>query len=77
MRNDREILYQALQMADEQRKRRNFDAFMTGLEIGLIDDLNKAYASGDMEKYDRLKKRPELKYLEIVRVNIRSRLYKE
>ena len=29
---------------------------MTGLEIGLIDDLNKAYASGDMEKYDRLKK---------------------
>lgn len=56
MRNDREILYQALQMADEQRKRRNFDAFMTGLEIGLIDDLNKAYASGDMEKYDRLKK---------------------
>lgn len=53
MNNDREILYQAFQMANEERKRRNFDAFMTGFEGGLIKDLDEAYASNDTEKLKR------------------------
>lgn len=52
--NNRDLLYQFIQEANEQRKRRNFDAFMDGLESGLIKDLNEAYASGDMERYKRL-----------------------
>ena len=54
MDNDREILYQAFQQVNEQRKRKNFDAFMTGLEGGLVMDLDKTYASGDKEKYEQL-----------------------
>lgn len=56
MTNDREILYRAFQMADEKRKRQNFEYFMDGLEAGIISNLNKYYASGDMERYERYKK---------------------
>ena len=52
--DDREYFYQMMQAAEEQRKRRNFNAFMNGLEKGIIDDLNKAYASGDMENYQNI-----------------------
>lgn len=51
--NNRDLLYQMMQMADEQRKRQNFDAFMDGFEFGIIKDLNEIYASGDMERYSR------------------------
>lgn len=54
MDNDREILYQAFQQVNEQRKRKNFDAFMTGFEGGLVMELDKAYTSGDKEKYEQL-----------------------
>ena len=54
--NDRDMLYQLFQMADEQRKRNNFNAFMDGFEGGLVNDLDKAYASGDIEKYEKLKR---------------------
>lgn len=47
-------LFSVFQQADEQRKRRNFDAFMKGFNGGLVYDLDNAYASGDMEKYNRL-----------------------
>ena len=56
MTNDREILYQAFQMANEERKRQNFEYFMDGFEGGLIKNLNEAYAAGDTERYERLKK---------------------
>ena len=49
--NNRDLLYQFVQSAEEQRKRRNFDAFMDGLESDLIKDLNEIYASGDMKRY--------------------------
>lgn len=52
--NDKYALYQVLQKAVEERKRRNFNAFMDGFEGGLIIDLDNAYASGDIEKYNRL-----------------------
>jgi hypothetical protein len=47
-------LYTYAQMADEQRKKENFNAFMDGLDKGLTSDLDNAYASGDMKKYDDL-----------------------
>ena len=52
--SDRDKLYSMLNEANEDRKRRNFNAFMDGLESGLVKDLNKAYASGDMERYNKL-----------------------
>ena len=67
MNNDMEILYQAFQMANEERKRRNFDAFMTGLEGGLIEDLDKAYASNDTEQYEKLKRNLKAKGIRIFR----------
>lgn len=54
MTHEREMLYQILKMADEANKRRNFDAFMDGFEGGLIMDLDKAYASGDVKRYETL-----------------------
>ena len=51
--NNRDLLYQFMKAANEQRERRNFDAFMDGFEFGLIKDLNEIYASGDMERYKR------------------------
>lgn len=67
MNDDREILYQAFQMANEERKRRNFDAFMTGFEGGLIKDLDEAYASNDTEKYEKLKRNIKAKGIRIFR----------
>ncbi len=52
--NDKDALYQVFQKAVEERKRRNFNTFMDELEGGLIIDLDNAYASGDIEKYNRL-----------------------
>ena len=48
---DRDVLYKAMQQAEEERKRANFDYFMDGLEGGLKQDLDKLYQSGNMEEY--------------------------
>ena len=48
-----DALYQAFQSVSEERKRRNFSAFMNKLESNLVEDLNKAYAS-DPERYKTL-----------------------
>lgn len=52
--NERDMLYEIFQRANEDRKKRNFNAFMDGFEGGLIKDLDNAYASGDNEKYQTL-----------------------
>ena len=46
--NERDILYQSLLNAQEQRKRENFNYFMDSLE------LDKTYASGNQEQYRTL-----------------------
>lgn len=52
--NERDILYQSLLNAQEQRKRENFNYFMDKLEGTLISDLDKIYASGNQEQYRTL-----------------------
>ena len=52
--SDRDILFQAFQEAQKDREKRNFNAFMDGLEGGLVNDLNKRWAAGDNEGYQRL-----------------------
>lgn len=52
--NERDMLYEAFQRVNEDRKKRNFNAFMDGLEGGLTKDLDSAYASGDNERYQTL-----------------------
>lgn len=52
--SDRDILFQAFQEVQKEREKRNFNAFMDGLEGGLVNDLNKRWASGDNEGYQRL-----------------------
>ena len=52
--NQWDNLYDVLRSASEQRKRDNFDAFMTKLNHGLADDLDKAWASDDSDKYNTL-----------------------
>ena len=54
--NERDILYEAIRNANEQRKRRNFNVFMDTFETDIIEDLNTAYASGDTERYQGLVK---------------------
>lgn len=65
--NDRDKLYSMFNQVEEERKRRNFNAFMTGFETGLIDDLNKAYASGDIEKYNKLVANIKSKGIKVLR----------
>ena len=52
--SDRDILFQAFQEVKKDREKRNFNAFMDGLEGGLVSDLNKSWASGDNDGYQRL-----------------------
>lgn len=52
---NKDKLYQAFQEANEQRKRENFNYFFDHLEEGYVKDLDDAYASGDMESYEKLK----------------------
>lgn len=47
-------LYIYAQMVNEQRKKENFNTFMDTVDKGLTCDLDNAYASGDMKKYDDL-----------------------
>lgn len=49
-----DYLYEFFKITREKQKRDNFNAFMTGLNNGLVDDLNKAWASGDIDKYYKL-----------------------
>lgn len=51
--NNLDDMYQAFQEANAQRKRENFHYFMTHLESGLLEDLNKKYSSGNMEDYKK------------------------
>lgn len=51
--NNYDQLYGIFQQAREQQQRENFNAFMSGLEIGLVNDLNKAWIE-DREHYDTL-----------------------
>lgn len=46
--------YKYMNKVAEDQKRTNFNAFMTGLDAGLVKDLNDAYASGDIVKYNQL-----------------------
>lgn len=52
--SDRDILFQAFQEVQKDREKRNFNAFMDVLEGGLVNDLNKRWAAGDNEGYQRL-----------------------
>ena len=45
--------FEYLQQEQEDQEIENFKYFMIGFEGGLIFDLNKAYADGDMEEYNR------------------------
>jgi len=67
--NDRDKLYSMFNQVEEERKRRNFNAFMNGFEIGLINDLNKTYASGDIEKYNKLVANIKSKGIKVFRNN--------
>lgn len=46
-------LYNTLMGMNEQRKKDNFNAFMNGLNAGLVEDLNKAF-QGDRAEYEAL-----------------------
>lgn len=52
--SDRDILFQAFQEVQKDREKRNFNAFMDELEGGLVNDLNKCWAAGDNDGYQRL-----------------------
>lgn len=65
--NDADMLYSMFNQANEERKHRNFNAFMTGLENGLIEDLDEAYASGDIERYDKLLANIKSKGIKVLR----------
>ena len=41
--------YDYLQSVNEKRQRDNFNAFMLGFESGLVDKLDKMYASREFE----------------------------
>ena len=46
--------FDKLQSIQQEKQQRNFNAFMMGLENGLIDDLDKAFAKGDIKEYQKL-----------------------
>lgn len=58
-------LYDTLMGMNEQRKKDNFNAFMNGLNAGLVEDLNKAF------QCDKCGKTKEFyqKYTEIGEIN--------
>lgn len=47
-------LYDIFNAANESRKRENFNAFMNGFEAGVIKDLDSAFASDDLDRYNTL-----------------------
>ena len=53
MRSEYDALYGAFRQAEEEQNKKKFNYFMQGLEFGLINDLDKAYQSGDMEQYQK------------------------
>ena len=67
--NKYEDLYSMFTHVKEARQKENFNAFMEGLESGLVDDLDKHYRLGkndpaEKQKYDALVDR-------IKRMNVR------
>lgn len=67
MNNDYNKMYESFNQANEERKRENFNAFMFGLEKGLVKDLDEIYASGDMDKYTHLSNNIKSKGIRIFR----------
>ena len=65
--SDRDILFQAYKEFQNNREKRKFNAFMDGLEGGLINDLNKAWASGDNDGYQRLVSNIKAKGIRVLR----------
>ena len=51
--NDYEQLYNVFQQAYSERKRQNFNAFMSAFESSLTEDLNKAWLK-DKEEYEKI-----------------------
>ncbi len=51
--NNYDSLYNLFRESNEQRKRRNFNAFMDGFLTGMDKDLDKYYAT-DREKYEQV-----------------------
>lgn len=47
-------LFDLFQKAEQQRVKRNFDAFIAGFECGVIEDLDKKYESNDVDGYERM-----------------------
>ena len=54
MKSESDYLYEMFKQVDEERKKRNINAFFSGLKGGLICDLDDAYSSGDSVRYNRL-----------------------
>lgn len=54
MKSESDYLYEMFQQAEEERKKRNINAFLSHLKDGLICDLDDAYSSGDSVRYNRL-----------------------
>lgn len=47
-------LFDLFQKAEQQRVKRNLDAFIAGFECGAIEDLDKKYESNDVDGYERM-----------------------
>lgn len=47
-------LFDLFQKAEQRRVKRNFDVFITEVERGVIEDLDKKYESDDVDGYERL-----------------------
>ena len=53
---ENDVLYNMFNQANEARKRKNFDTFMSSLKSNLTIDLDKAYASDDKAYYEQILK---------------------
>lgn len=63
-------LYESMEKAREDRKRRNFDAFFTSLYEDLEKDLDQAYKEyGNTEKYLTVLNRIKTKGFKVMRNN--------
>lgn len=70
--NKYEGLYDVFKQAQEARQKQNFNAFMTGLESGLVEDLDKHYRlsktdPAEKQKYDALVERIKGRNIRIFR----------
>ena len=54
MNGEIDKLYNIYRQTKEEREKANFKAIMGWTDYFLTDDLDKAYASGDMNEYNRM-----------------------